>query len=146
MPDIIFNTGPMGNNIIDRLKDEHKDLVKYVDALLEDPKNEEYLDILKDKLVKHLQTEEKELYSSLFKEAKKNDVVRLTLEVFHDDITSLSTQIKKYYKLFKSKSTGNDINLYKDEIVGLLVRLKVRIQSEEIVLFPMYERIIEQKN
>ncbi len=131
----------MSQNLIEELKEEHSELIQYVDKLLDDINtNLGLYDELKAKLLAHLEHEEKELYEPMMEEAKHNEVFKLTLDIFKDEIDGLTSEFLDFYRKYNSYLLMNDKDAM-DELIGLLVRLKIRINSEETVLFPMYSAL-----
>ena len=131
----------MSQNLIEELKEEHSDLIQYVDKLLDDINtNLGLYDELKAKLLAHLEHEGKELYEPMMEEAKHNEVFKLTLDIFKDEIDGLTSEFMDFYRKYNSYLIMNNKDA-RDELIGLLIRLKIRINSEETVLFPMYSAL-----
>ncbi len=123
---------------------QHKKLVQYADILLENPYDSETLEIFITKLMQHLEKEDKDLYGPLLQKAKDNEIVRLTLDIFKQDIMDVSDQLSEFYKNYKNKDLRKEQQL-RSMLISLLIKLKIRIRTEEIILFPLYKRLSEIK-
>ena len=134
---------------INELKNEHK----IVERLLEDIKGyiqandmrevASRMDSLKNDLLSHLNKEDNKIYIELLKVAKekKIELIEITVNTFS---TAMKGVAKRALKLFDKYSTTEGTSmptaeLHKD-FQGIQEDILKRINNEEKVLYPMYEK------
>lgn len=136
-------------NIITTLKNQHKELIRLTDSILNDLKSEnnfnaenifKSLNIFKEKLIEHLKLENDVFYVDLIEamEAKKRDVseIKIFIEGMKNIEKSIYAFFDRYY--YQDEISKNRQN-FQDDFKGISEQLKLRASSEEADIFSIWE-------
>jgi hemerythrin-like domain-containing protein len=126
----------------EKLKQEHRELL----AVLKNAKEQcvstqEGFDILKnaeDMLLRHLASEDNEVYPALRRAAETDEHIRKTLSFFDKDLAEVSEVANDFFSRYDKGCT--DIDFIQD-FGTFFVMFKERMAREENVLFPEYDRL-----
>ena len=126
-------------DLISELKKDHehiKQLLSNVyDYIANNEKKIEFVNQLKDILKIHIENEDKKLYRFLFKEAKKDDLLKSKLDIFVKDWEEISAFTTYYTEKY---GAGNFDEKFTTDTAKLMSSIKQRIIKEEVSLYPEY--------
>lgn len=129
--------------LIEDLKKEHAEiagLLKEVKMLgVGSREGKAKLLLAKEGLLSHLKKEDEQLYPVLKKEAEKSPELKRTLEIFANEMDSISEVVLNFFEKY-SGSAPSGIGFAKD-LGGIFVGLETRIRREENILYREYEKI-----
>ena len=126
------------------LKRDHSVILGILDRVMEfslsfDERRDE-LNVIKNKLLEHLEKEDKELYPVLWKVAESDERIKSRLNVFARDMDKISEELFGF--MTKHSSSANDEDFLAD--LGYVVSiLKARIMKEENFLLREYDRVAD---
>lgn len=135
---------------LNELKNEHT----VVERLLEDIKGyiqandmkgvTSRMDSLKNDLLSHIGKEDDKIYTELIKVAKekKIELIEITVNTFSTAMKGVASRALKVFDKYSSTTKGINIppaEIHKD-FQGIQEDILKRINNEEKVLYPMYER------
>ena len=126
-------------DLISELKKDHdqiKQLLSNVyDYIANNEKKIEFVNQLKDILKIHIENEDKKIYRFLFKEAKKDDLLKSKLDIFVKDWKEISAFTTYYIEKY---GAGNFDEKFTTDTAKLMSSIRQRIIKEEVSLFPEY--------
>lgn len=128
----------MADLISELIKDHEqiKQLLSNVfDYIANNEKKMEFVNLLKDVLIKHIVNEDKNLYPFLFKEAENDDLLKSKLDIYTKDWEEISVFTTYYIDKY---GAGNFDEKFTTDTAKLLSSIKQRIIKEEVSLYPEY--------
>ncbi|MBT6995495.1 hemerythrin domain-containing protein [Candidatus Woesearchaeota archaeon] len=136
------------NKLIKKLKKQHEDILflfKNLNSFIEGKdisKTNCMLTLLnlKSELIKHLTLEDKKLYPELDK--SKDEKTRKTSKKFSNEMKGISQAAVDFFNKYSNLKVEEieKQKSFKKEIKELKEVVKVRIELEEKVLYPLYEK------
>jgi len=129
------------SKLIDKLKADHRDIVKVLEAVKKlgvTPAGLAKLKAAKAGLLAHLKHEDTELYPKLRRAAKTDPALRSLLELFAKEMEGITTFALNFFE--KYESAKSDVGFAKD-FGKLLGELGNRIRREETLLYEAYEKL-----
>ncbi|OGX23475.1 MAG: hypothetical protein A3J51_02645 [Omnitrophica WOR_2 bacterium RIFCSPHIGHO2_02_FULL_45_21] len=131
------------NTLIEELKNDHAEIVKVLTKVRElgigSKDGQDTLLAAKEGLLAHLKKEDERLYPSLRKAAENTPGLKYTLDMFAKDMAPVSKNAIDFFG--KYAKGGANIEFAKD-FGGLVGALGTRIQKEEKILYPEYEKLM----
>lgn len=131
------------NNLTHELREQHKWLVSQLTSLQADPGSPQAGQTLKavqKGLVAHLQKEDGRLYPTLRNVGQKDPKVREVSEMFDTEMKKITTAAVAFFDTYVQPGATQSPKFVTD-LEGLVKVLAARISSEEMVLYPTYDRV-----
>ncbi|RME83787.1 MAG: hemerythrin domain-containing protein [Zetaproteobacteria bacterium] len=125
--------------LIQRLKGQHAALKQALAAFQRHPNREDQMKLLaamKERLLAHLQLEDKELYPFLRAQAERDPELKKMLEMFDEDMRQVSGLVQAFFVRYEG-GWDNDYEFLMD-LGEVSARLAHRIEVEEKHLYPEY--------
>jgi hypothetical protein len=129
------------SKLIDKLKSDHRDLVKILEEVKKlgvTPAGLAKLKTAKAGLLAHLKHEDVELYPKLRNAAKSDPTLKSMLDLFAKEMEGITTFALNFFNKYENAKT--DVGFAKD-FGKLLGELGNRIRREETLLYEAYEKI-----
>lgn len=136
-------------DFLEGLKKEHKvaasvleDIKRSTDAG-QHLKTAQGLSTLKDALVGHLKKEDDRLYPELAKVAQEKnlELVQTTLRTFTTAMKGISERLLGFFEKYSTQEViTRDASTFQEDLTSVIDSLHKRIDGEERVLYPMYEK------
>ncbi len=124
------------------LQEEYSVLKDLIDTILDDTASvRRNFDELKSLVSSHLEKEDKEFYTMMSQLARDNVIIRVILNIYKEDIDRLSRNVQDFFDKVDSGKVLIHSGLSED-FLELLMRLKIRIETEETSIFPMFLKAI----
>ncbi len=138
------------NNIIDTLKSEHMEVQNVLRKLQSgNVTGKESLQLIfefKEKLVAHIKKEDELLYPELERLAQENLELKLTLDMFRDEMVQISEELNNFLNHYPDvASIENRKSDFIKDISKMIVLIKNRIIKEEVIIFKQYQKILDKK-
>lgn len=131
------------SKLVDELKKEHSEiagLLGKVNSLgITTPEAQKLLLSAKQSLLAHLSKEDKFLYPVLRKEAESNEGLKRTLDVFAQDLESISQVALDFFEKYAQGGSGFEFG---KDFGRLFSNLSTRIMKEEKILYQKFDDII----
>lgn len=125
-----------------KLKEEHKSILTLIDEIdsmdIMSLSAKAKIEELEKALSAHLLKEDEWLYPSLKNEAKTNEKIKFSLDLFASHSSMLSREILKFFELYR---LAPDTIAVDKQFSILKSSLLMRMRREELVLFAEYDRI-----
>ena len=126
------------------LKKEHAALVSVLNKVrslgVSQKEGQHLLFSSKTALLDHLKKEDEQLYPVLNKVAESDADLKLTLDLFADEMDKISKEAIKFFDKYSEGDSGFD---FSKDFGGLLAVLSQRIRKEENVLYQKYDQIVQ---
>ncbi|MBI5286870.1 MAG: hemerythrin domain-containing protein [Deltaproteobacteria bacterium] len=106
-------------------------------------KTAQSLSALKGALLGHLKKEDEKLYPELSKLAQEKDLglIKTTLSTFSTAMKGISERLIRFFDKYQgSEEIARDSATFKTDLTMVVESLHKRIDGEEKVLYPMYEK------
>ncbi len=133
--------------LIQQLVNEHVLLDKELQDIMKpgisaQEKHEKILQA-KNLIIRHIEHEDKELYTVLNRAASSNPVLEQTLEIFAVEMKEITEKVFHFFNTFENEM-GESFQFSREfgKLVGLL---KHRIRREESILYEEYEKLFRVK-
>lgn len=129
------------SKLVEELKSEHAFIVSKLEVAKSKGVKEgaDALISAKKALLAHLGKEDQKLYPALREAASKDSNLKALLDTFATDMDVVSTNALAFFdKCEKGRTTGVE---FAKDFGNLMARLRIRISSEEGVLYSEYEKL-----
>lgn len=127
--------------LIEELKNQHKTIAETLSKVRElgigSADGQKMLMTARDGLMAHLVKEDRELYPVLRENAKSDERLRRTMEVFAKDMEAISEAVLKFFTKYANGGSGVE---FARDFGRLFVILGGRISKEEDILYKEYEK------
>ena len=125
------------------LKNEHMEILKILKKVqslnIHSDEGRKKMMSARDLLMAHLKKEDKKLYPVLKKEASNNKHLKYKLAQFIENIDEITKKIIHFFDVYSADITLPRLTI---DYENLLVILAERIESEEKLLYPEYEKLL----
>jgi len=132
------------SELIKELKQEHQEIANILLELkslsIYSIKGMDLLIQSKNKLLSHLQKEDKYLYPVLKEQAQTDSSLKRTLAVFGKEMDEITKFVLDFYEKYSNLEDVNKAEFSKD-ISKFIFALKNRIMKEEVAIYKAYEKI-----
>jgi hypothetical protein len=130
------------SKLVEELKKDHEEILevfaKVMKLGINSKEGQDILLAAKVKLLGHLKKEDERLYPALFKAAENNQDLRRKLDVFANDMKSISKNAIDFFEKYARGGLGVEFSKDFGRLVGLL---KVRMPKEEEIIYAEYEKL-----
>lgn len=128
--------------LIERLKREHGTIINALNKIKElgvgSKEGQDTLRAAKIGLLAHLKAEDGHLYPVLNREAKNNESLRRTVEMFARDMETVSKEALHFFEKYAQGGSGLE---FAKDFGRLYTVLTQRISKEEKGLYPAYDSL-----
>jgi len=93
----------------------------------------------KNRIIKHIEHEDRELYTVLNKKAETDSTLKQTLDIFAAEMKEITEKVFTFFAAFENEM--GESFLFSREFGKLVGLLKHRIRREEGILYEEYEKI-----
>ena len=126
--------------LIEELRAEHAEILSVFRKIknADTKKGQEFFMGVKEALLSHIKKEDEELYSVLKKAAKNDKGLQKKLDFFAQDMELISTYALEY---LEEQYMESDESKNAKNIETFMIILDSRIQREERLLFPEYDKL-----
>lgn len=128
--------------LVERLKREHGSLVEMLNKVKElgigSREGQHKLLAAKIGLLAHLKAEDGQLYPAMNQEAKNNESLRRTLDLFARDMEMVSKEALGFFDKYAHGGSGLE---FAKDFGRLYTVLSQRISKEEKSLYPEYDKL-----
>ncbi len=138
-------------NIIETLKKEHleiQDILQKVQSSSATSKeNLKLIYEFSGKLMEHIKKEDEYVYPELERLAKDDVGLRVTLDMFKDEMEQISEALHGFLSKYPDASSiDNNKDDFVKDLSRMIILLKNRIMKEEIIIFKQFQRAIDKKS
>ena len=95
--------------------------------------------MVKDQMLKHLEKEDDQVYTSLKKASLNDEHLKNILQYFEDDAKLISEFVVIFFDKYASRNVSADG--FRREFNLIYSTVRKRIEQEEEILFPEYEKL-----
>lgn len=131
--------------LVEELKKEHSEILTALNEIKElgilTKEGQDKLMSLEVTLLAHLGIEDDQLYPVLRKEAKHNNSIKDTLELFAIDMENVSIIVKEFFEKYSEGFSGMKLEKISEDFENLYAALSKRIRNEEESLYEEYEML-----
>ncbi len=129
---------------LEALKLEHSKIVDVLNDIkkrgISSKEGRETLLLAKESILKHLEREDKDFYPKIRELAKLNKETQMLLKEFDDDMEHITSYTLGFFD-GNSLFNNRDMNVSIERFIEVLKR---RIQREDNILFPEYEKQVKE--
>jgi hypothetical protein len=132
------------SQLVDELKNEHQWLVGRVTEIRQNPGAPDVLKQLvqvKKGLLAHLRKEDDRLYPMLMKAGASDPKAREVYEMFANEMKKIGAAAIAFFEKYSPERSGPLGGEFIKDLDGLIKVLGDRIASEEMTLYPTYDRV-----
>ncbi len=130
------------SRLTQELTDEHEAIITKLNDIkragISSVDGQKKLQMIKFSLLAHLQKEDTLLYPRLEKEAKSNDSLQRTLDMFASDMEAITHIAMNFFDKYSSGGSGEQ---FAREFGQLFATLSIRIKKEEKIIYAKYDEI-----
>ena len=130
------------SKLIDELREEHTIIAATLNKIEKigvfSKKGQDVLFSAKSTLLSHLKKEDEQLYPVLHESAKKDTVLKRTLDMFAKDMEKISKSVLEFFDKYSEGGTGM---AFARDYGQFFAALSSRIRREEDILYTKYNEI-----
>jgi len=127
--------------LINELKKDHQTLVNALEEVkkigMSSAAGRDKIGVIRGILLAHLEREDGFLYPPLYKDAETDPSLKRKLDMLAEDMKRVSAAALEFFDKYKDGGKGLEFIRDFGSLVG---KLNIRIQWEEMQLYPEYER------